>query len=561
LCFYSFFFQMALPSAVLHRPSLSPQAALSDDTHVSLSALPAEIVLHITDMIERGSDLVAWCVATGVDGSTTARRMAKRYPGGDPHRLLAMGAPLDVVKQSIQASSKAPSMAMTRWAVKGGRLDVVKYVWNEACDRERMPKEGHPQRSKIERDQGAHIKNALREACDLSGRIDVILWLLTRLPSPNGFHASSIVESTIVRAAAAGRLDIVRAIHDKRVAAFGICDCTLAIADAAINHGHSEIAAWLHEGSRTCRGSGHRVLFHANLHGIISRGDVDTARWLIAVGSRFSDSPRLTVSSDSAQHAAESGSLPMVAFLHEQGLYACSGYLLALLIRYSKDEAVEAVLRWAAGEPTSHANEPQLDDHDDNSKREPIDAFYDPIVACALIDRRMSRAHTASAFRWLLARPDAARFFTPGIVRWALTRPRACERALEVCAAGIVSFEACDALATVARHRNPRVVDQAIDAGAPYTLSAMMAALQGEEGVLDLLCQRYGTSDLGAALDALSGHVLPKHAIIWIRKHAPQVCIAQARALFVASDMAHVRDALLCDSCVCFRCAGDSAKP
>lgn len=506
----------------------------------ALDTLPPELIQRITDAIPRARDLVAWCVATGVDVGPAMRRIPALTDGKTATELMERGAPLDVVRASIERSIGDPRLAMTAHAANGGRLDVVRYVWIKAADRDPVPKRSDPQSTAIGERQRCILKDALRVACHRA-HVDVALWLLTRLPYPHSRRSAEVVEAGLVAAVRAGHLHVVEAIHARRVATVGACDCSMNVAELAVETDQVPIVAWLHarraDTPRDCLGQGHYVIDAESLGDAISCGRVRVARWLS--GAEMSSCVSRRVPLQRMIDAGAKGHLATVALAHDQGLHPCTVEVLVGLVRGQPRMAVDA-LRWAAGEPTVDVPVP------DGAGR-PIAAWGDPAIAYAALG-----ASSDQAFAWLLGRPDARRLFTVGAVRWALGQYRGYTRALRVCAAGIVSFDDCDALATVARHLDAAQVLDTIKSGAPYTPAAVEAALLRKDPVLlQALCQRFGTEDVPAAVRKVAGARLDQSVIEWLRDNAPGACIADLRAVLLVGP----HSAAMPAECPCPACA------
>ncbi|AVK75551.1 hypothetical protein pqer_cds_1129 [Pandoravirus quercus] len=488
-----------------------------------LNDLPPELIQHITDSISRPRDLVAWSVATGIDVGPATRRVAAGHDSMTLTQLMERGAPLDVVRASVERSTGKPRLDMTIHAARGGRLDVVKYVWIEAADRKPVPRRFDLQSIDVKRHQRRIIEDALKAACRRA-HVEVALWLLTRLPSPRGPNSADVVEAGLLEAVRAGHLHVIEAIHARRIAVVGMCDCSVQVAALALDTDQAPIVAWLHARSVDTRSKhldgGHDAIGSSTLIKAISCGRVRVAQWLL----EMEPSPCVrSVPFETMLQAAARDHLPTIALAHDRGLHPCTVEVLVSLIKGKPQSAVDA-LRWAAGEPTVDINVPVPD-----GAVRPIVAWGDPTIAYAALG-----AASDDAFRWLLGRPDAHRLFTVGAVRWALALHQGYTRALCVCAAGIVSFGDCDALATVVRHLDVAQVIETLDAGAPYTLSAMEAALlRKTPTLLETLCQRYGTGDVSAAVCKIAGTPLDRSVIEWLRDNVPAVCIADLRAVLL----------------------------
>ncbi|AGO85648.1 hypothetical protein psal_cds_1286 [Pandoravirus salinus] len=509
---------------------------------MALDQLPPELIQRITDVIPCARDLVAWSMATGVDVGPAIRRIPMLTDGRTMFELLECGAPLDVARASIKRSLGAPRLYMTPRAARGGRLDVVKYVWIDALDRQRVPKSSDPQSTAVAEWQWWIIEDALRIACRRA-HVDVALWLLTRLPYPHDYRSRKVVEAGLLEAARAGHLHVIEAIHTRRMATVGACDCSMDVGQIALQTDQVRIVAWLHarrvDTPRDCLGRGHDVIDKESLNNAISRGRVHIARWLS--GAERPSWVPIKVSFQSMVEAGSEGHLHAIALAHDEGLHPCTVEVLAALVKCKPQRAIDALL-WAAGEPTVDIHVPVPD-----GVRRPIAAWGDPAIAYAALG-----APSNEPFAWLLGRPDAHRLFTVGAVRWALTQYPGYARALRVCAAGLVSFDDCDALATVITHFEVADAMEAIKAGAPWTQAALEAALLRKDPVfLQVLCRRFGTNDVPAAVRKIAGTPLDGSVIAWLRVNVPLACIADLRAALLVGPR---RCVVAQDPCACPAC-------
>ncbi|AJF96806.1 hypothetical protein TW95_gp0072 [Pandoravirus inopinatum] len=390
--------------------------------------------------------------------------------------------------------------------------------------------------------QWHHIRLALKVACR-QAHDNVALWLLTRLPCAHAIGSAEVVEAGLLEAVCAGHLHVVEAIHARRIAVVGMCGCSTRVGTFALVTDQAPIVAWLHarcvDTPSKHLGRGHREVDSGSLIDAIARGWVRVAQWLLEMES----SPcARTVPFQAVMQAAAQGHLPTIALAHDKGLHPCTVEVLVGLVKGKPQSAVDT-LRWAVGEPTADVNVPVP-----VGAVRPIPAWGDPTIAYAALG-----AASDDAFTWLLNRPDARHLFTVGAVRWALTLHQGYARALCVCTTGIVSFGDCDALATVVRYLGVAQVIEAIEAGAPYTPSAMEAALLRKDPVLlETLCQRYGTEDVPAAVRKMAGTTLDRPVIEWLRDSVPSACIADLRAMLLVGP--HY-DAVPQEPCPCPVCS------
>nr|UMO79001.1 hypothetical protein [Pandoravirus belohorizontensis] len=102
----------------------------------TLDDLPAELRLHIVGFLDRARDVAAALIASHLFAGRSAVAMAIRQGAAYTGRLLEAGAPLAVVEQAVLARSHPLGRGFVESAVKGGHLDVLRFVCIlvEVCD-------------------------------------------------------------------------------------------------------------------------------------------------------------------------------------------------------------------------------------------------------------------------------------------------------------------------------------------------------------------------------------------------------------------------------------------
>lgn len=104
-----------------------------------LIAMPPEILAKIVAAIDRPSDLRALRHTSTLFASVSPADLAVRWGAQRMHRLLASGAPLDIVTAAMALRARLLSTTAIVDAVNGKRLDVVAYVLNSILVRARRP--------------------------------------------------------------------------------------------------------------------------------------------------------------------------------------------------------------------------------------------------------------------------------------------------------------------------------------------------------------------------------------------------------------------------------------
>nr|UMO80230.1 hypothetical protein [Pandoravirus aubagnensis] len=118
-----------------------PAIAQDDALHsmACLIAMPPEILAKIVAAVERPSHLWALRRTSTLFASVSPTDLAIRWGAQRMHRLLASGAPLDVVTAAMTARGRPLSAMSIVDAVNGNRLEVVAFVLNSLLVRRRCP--------------------------------------------------------------------------------------------------------------------------------------------------------------------------------------------------------------------------------------------------------------------------------------------------------------------------------------------------------------------------------------------------------------------------------------
>nr|UDO47105.1 hypothetical protein [Pandoravirus massiliensis] len=93
-----------------------------------LTTMPPEILANIIAAIDRPLTLWALRSVSSLFASVSPRDLAVRWGAQRMHRLLASGAPIEVVTAAMTARGRSLSASAVVDAVTGKRLDVVAFV-------------------------------------------------------------------------------------------------------------------------------------------------------------------------------------------------------------------------------------------------------------------------------------------------------------------------------------------------------------------------------------------------------------------------------------------------
>lgn len=94
----------------------------------TLTDMPPEVRLHIVGFLDRARDVAAARIASRLFAGRSAVTMAIEEGAVYTGRLLEAGAPLAIVEQAILARSRPLGRGFIESAVRGGHLDVLRFV-------------------------------------------------------------------------------------------------------------------------------------------------------------------------------------------------------------------------------------------------------------------------------------------------------------------------------------------------------------------------------------------------------------------------------------------------
>ncbi|AGO81972.1 hypothetical protein pdul_cds_79 [Pandoravirus dulcis] len=167
-------------------------------------------------------------------------------------------------------------------------------------------------------------------------------------------------------------------------------------------------------------------------------------------------------------------------------------------------------------------------------------------------------ARSAATFAWLLARPDAVRVITPGVMRILIENGHTADVAAvhDAGAALIDRRRACEA--ALAAGDCPHMLRVLMDRGARCGAGAWAVALErGRVKSLAYLKERCGTAHVPEALDRLmpARRLYQYDPVRWVRDNAPEVCARSAVLAVGARRLAEARPGASDLRCRCPRCA------
>ncbi|AJF98366.1 hypothetical protein TW95_gp1632 [Pandoravirus inopinatum] len=90
--------------------------------------MPAELRLHIVGFLDRARDMAAALIASRLFAGRSAVAMAIQEGAVYTGRLLEAGAPLDIVERTILARPRPLGRSFVESAVRGGHMDVLRFV-------------------------------------------------------------------------------------------------------------------------------------------------------------------------------------------------------------------------------------------------------------------------------------------------------------------------------------------------------------------------------------------------------------------------------------------------
>ncbi|HEY9249077.1 MAG TPA: hypothetical protein VIO38_08095 [Rariglobus sp.] len=519
---------------------------------IGLVDMPAEVLSAISGFLMEPHDLVAWTTVTGLPVADRLVRIVLAQEKHHVGNLLRRRAPLGVVSALLALAGKSQLSALLPAATSGGRVDVVEWICTAIIDRSAsVAPHGADNRKRLSAlrpnilivdrvydGTARYMLEALRVASD-AGRAHLIGCLLTNCPCDRAFLPDASLDRIATLAVMRGDADTVRAVHNfrKKGANGRSCTCDREIGQCALKADQVAVVEALHD----MRCAAACTVARGDLDRAIQAGSVGVARWLVGTTTTTTTaSLRPHVRESSVNVAAAGGFTSMVAFVHDSGLLACSGRVLASAAAAGR----RGVLEWAVGESTQAAG-----------RDRPIDAWYDDGTRIA--HAAVAHGHTGIIV-WMAKRADASRTLSVGVARAALTEGML-EAAVALHDARVAPFDTWDALLTavclgdqdiavrtVAQHSarcNGETLRKALRKAHPCTLA--------------YLRDRYEISDadLQEAVDRVAGLPLRDSTVVWIRDNVPGVCVKALAERDYGGLLLPPQEEGVAFSCTCVRCA------
>lgn len=548
---------------------------------VGLDNLPDEIIVHILGYLTRLRDLAACAAASSTLTVEPLANAAARLAGVTLGKLLEACAPLDVVRAVY--AHRGPTSIPPDWivaVVHVGSNEVLEWacavpewtlVLRTATHRDGAGPAPRPYK-RVKK--GDPVDDALYLSIEC-GRFEMLAWLLAHCNTgPTSLYCrldASFVQSLLIKAVRApgAPLDVIMRLHDYSLLPNdGETACTTQVERAALDADRADVLEWVH--ARGCRCLSPSNLSHAahSFACAVRAGSAAAARWVYTNAA-----PQTTPATTLRDHcdasktmkamvgAASGGHVRALAMLCRLGFGPLP---LDVLVAAARGGHLH-VLQWAMTDPATNIQD-DVDGDNDNDDGTPMDladgdmhSSRPPAVVVQgwpslLIGYAAALEGHEHIVRWLARRPDALRNLSVGAARAALKKGHI-GVVLALDEVGIAPFDQWDPLRTATRSNSVAVV--AAIAGrtavcSPCTLTS--ALFCRNEGVIQFLCERYGTDHLQAVVDAVAGRSLARAPLLWVRDNVPSVCVASACAYLYAARLcdrtAMDRDHL----CRCNRC-------
>lgn len=489
--------------------------------------------------------------------------------------IVRMGAPLRVVMRMLERRGFRRRAALFLSAIAGGNVEVCQWVHNHIygpvthdqterdciCDctcGARPPSDqrhvlGEPARYSIPlcMRNMANIGNAIQTACDRE-KIDALHWLLQECARSRLQVANHVLDTASSTVALKDRLDMYMMIH-RHIASNHFhapnrpCSCDANAHKQAIKGDALATMVWMRspDGCAMCLDN-----LREQLDTAVRSGSIKILRWLVAnepraIAALSTDSDDLLPAGGTLQvircttinKAVARNYIDVIALLHETGIHPCT---LEVLVTAAKGGSLD-VLKWAAGElPDAPV---------------PMHVHYGPHISAARCPRLSSdgqetvaavpawgdlrilfaslHATTTDTFCWLIKQPDVRRTITVPIVRNML-RATLYTKAIKLFEEGVVPIDTWDVLrAAVQGNVGKAGVASLIDMGARYSKHALCTAVRrSDRDIVALLCERFGATDLQAAIDAVPNGRFSVRGLCALQSIAPSlVCIRHVLSL------------------------------
>ncbi|AGO85136.1 Ankyrin repeat domain containing protein [Pandoravirus salinus] len=541
------------------------------DRCLGLADMPPEIVVHILAWANL-RDRAACAIASSLLAVEPLAGIAARCSNLSLPAALAAGAPLDVIVVIVTWRCAVVRPMLLKWAVRGGRLDVVDWIYahikgkirvrckdddddsedekdycEHDCDEgissattadENKPFVLHPRPdwhpARVKRHRKRHRAHRIRKRytgptivalyeAAYRGHAAMLSSLLDRWRIDfQGKYGQRLLYALMIEACTGPTpgTDTIELLHrhKTRFSKDGSCGCWKDAGYAAASAERIDVLAWMHNVGCDARldTRWHELIDHSKtpLYKAMCKGRAITARWLAGVMKVASWPERDKHLANPMETAAARGHVKILEVFHGLGAQVClPGAIVAGAMHGHLD-----ILEWAL------ANTLPLPDSPDTravSVCPPLSIGW----AAAVSDNQ-------HIVRWLLQRPDARRFLGVGAARAALAKGHV-GIALCLHEAGVAPFDQWNALITAVASGKPKAVEAALGCGAVRDIGALAKAIhEGGRHILAVLCKHYEATDIQTAVDTVaglpaSGWVNPRrHSLEWLVDNVPGLCIA-----------------------------------
>lgn len=550
-----------------------------------LGDMPVEVVQMITQHLGTPRDLAAFVMAAPhLVADSVAVRVARMIGFARASDALTCGAPLAAVVALFAEWDEPVAVHMLGDAAEGGRLDVVKWVYERVAGGLRDALDGWTARrcndpsdsctsseSECENknnddtdsdsdDQGCVSESSSSSSCcETAGKL--MTWRArrqaTRVRDPCGSSARTVDLmwlDALLRASRKRHLGVldwlvtgpcygnapawrVRPLYNN------------AMIEAAAR-GHLDVLVALHKalGAPSRCGLTSRCVCPPEIGIAAVQADrSDVVAWLNdarcrgvpllspnAIGAAIVKGHRPRFIAWAAAHGyaadaaclvdlAQRDAVRTLALVHDTGLRACT----AEAIRAAARAGSLGVLQWAAGDDPSAPRA--------GAAWRPTD-----VAMLAATNRRVD------VITWLRTRQDGQRVLTVGVARAALAA--GCIDA----AAHIRPFATWDALEAAVASGNVETVRAVADAGGVCSPAAFVGAIRhGGSDVLAFLCERYGVAFVEGALASLAGIACAAPCLHWLATYpaTAHLCLAEAYAANLGRGEVDASGSCRCPAC------------
>ncbi|AVK75420.1 hypothetical protein pqer_cds_998 [Pandoravirus quercus] len=536
---------VGLPDNDIATPPPSPPGSCMSP---GLDDMPPEIHAKIVACIDRPSHLLALRRASSLFVQADPVTAAIAWGAQRMHRLLPAGAPRDIVAAALAARGRPLCKSAIVHAVRGGRLDVVRIVFENiaattACEQEDTDDGASPPNLPASTMQERNkVKVAGMMAAVFEGHLDIARYIYRE-----SWHVRDNITSSALakHAAASGRLDALIFAHDiyARKHAQG-CGCGPDVGHAAWLAHKPDLVRWMRDTG--CEGVCHFGVTH--IAHAIRFGHLAMLRYMAADGwACIADiNQDFVVSGAIADAAAEAGQWDTIVTTIDLGLCVS---LTPILVGAASGDRVDIMARALDPRTTCTAGLPRPDRA----------AARAAVVAAATSDN-------VDALKWLLEWFGVDLADTP--LMWMALLATAMD---VVCFLETLlrdPFPWADALPFVLRSSLAPAARYLIeDKQVPVTPIAIAAAAgrDSHDRVLDFLCAVCTPDRLQAAVDMM-GAVEDNcvSTVRGIKRRVPEVCTANIVAMQTHTALTSHRldnDYKPIKPCGCVRCTTAPQPP